>query len=91
MAQKIAVAYQHHGMRGRGCLLLPKDLFKDKNHDEYSLGGSITWGLNYLKQRKWMGREKKRQKFKIISLLEVTYNSPVIHKSGNLQGTLFLC
>lgn len=29
-------------------------------------------------------KKKKRQKFKIISLLEVTYNSPVIHKSGNL-------
>lgn len=59
MARKIAVAYQHHGMRGRGCLLLPKDLFKDKNHDEYSLGGSITWGLNYLKQRKWMVKRSK--------------------------------
>lgn len=41
-------------MGGRGCLLLPEDLFKDKNHVEYSLGGSITWGLNYLKQRNWM-------------------------------------
>lgn len=69
-------------MRGRGCLLLPKDLFKDKNHDEYSLGGSIIWGRNYLKQRNWI--KKVQQKFKIISLLEVTYNSPVIHKSGNL-------
>lgn len=49
-------------MRGRGCLLLPKDLFKDKNYDEYSLGGSITWGLNYLKQRNWMKKKKKKDK-----------------------------